>query len=191
MIIKDMIADAHKRYTLQQVGQEWQEFIEYVEKLKPRTTLEIGMASGASSLCLSNVTETLITLDCATPRNQDVFKELSKNCHYHHIVDNSHNERARKKLKELLKVKKLDLLFIDGDHSYQGVKDDFKDYLPFMEQDGVIAFHDITKSHYSANKLQCHVYKLWDEINIDKTKYKSLKSIAYNAKWGGIGIVEL
>jgi len=36
----------------------------------------------------------------------------------------------------------IDFLFIDGDHSYQGVKDDFALFHRWMRPDGLIAFHD-------------------------------------------------
>ena len=38
---------------------------------------------------------------------------------------------------------KLDFLFIDGDHSYNGVKLDFEMYAPMVRENGLIAFHDI------------------------------------------------
>jgi len=37
---------------------------------------------------------------------------------------------------------KIDLLFIDADHSYKGVSSDWKNWSPFMRKGGVIAFHD-------------------------------------------------
>jgi predicted O-methyltransferase YrrM len=37
----------------------------------------------------------------------------------------------------------VDLIFIDGDHSYEGVKQDFEIYAPLVRSDGLIAFHDI------------------------------------------------
>jgi predicted O-methyltransferase YrrM len=37
---------------------------------------------------------------------------------------------------------KIDLLFIDGDHSYEGVKRDWDLFLPHMSKFGVVAFHD-------------------------------------------------
>jgi predicted O-methyltransferase YrrM len=37
---------------------------------------------------------------------------------------------------------KIDLLFIDADHSYKGVSSEWKNWSPFMRKDGVIAFHD-------------------------------------------------
>ncbi|MEO0696929.1 MAG: class I SAM-dependent methyltransferase [Pseudomonadota bacterium] len=36
----------------------------------------------------------------------------------------------------------IDLLVIDGDHSYEGVKRDFENYRPFMRQGGLIVFDD-------------------------------------------------
>ena len=37
----------------------------------------------------------------------------------------------------------LDFLFIDGDHSYAGVKQDFEKYSGYVKRGGLIAFHDI------------------------------------------------
>jgi hypothetical protein len=39
----------------------------------------------------------------------------------------------------------LDCLFIDGDHSYPGVKCEFEMYGPMVTKGGLIAFHDIVE----------------------------------------------
>jgi MMP 1-O-methyltransferase len=39
----------------------------------------------------------------------------------------------------------LALLWIDGDHSYAGVKADVEAWVPFVRPGGVIAFHDASK----------------------------------------------
>ena len=36
----------------------------------------------------------------------------------------------------------IDFAFIDGCHSYQGVKNDFNSVMPYMNEQGIIAFHD-------------------------------------------------
>jgi len=36
----------------------------------------------------------------------------------------------------------LDLIFVDGSHSYEGVKADVRAWTPHLKEDGVIAFHD-------------------------------------------------
>lgn len=41
---------------------------------------------------------------------------------------------------------KIDLLFIDGDHTYEAVKQDFEEWFPFVKKGGVIVFHDSNKT---------------------------------------------
>lgn len=36
------------------------------------------------------------------------------------------------------------LLFIDGDHSYEGTRDDFLSWAPYVVESGLIAFHDVS-----------------------------------------------
>ena len=38
--------------------------------------------------------------------------------------------------------KEIDYLFIDGDHNYEAVKQDFTDWFPHVKSGGVISFHD-------------------------------------------------
>lgn len=38
---------------------------------------------------------------------------------------------------------KIDFIFIDGDHSYEGVSSDVKSWLPKIKDEGIIVFHDI------------------------------------------------
>lgn len=56
---------------------------------------------------------------------------------------NSHQRSSLEKVRKLLKGQKLDFLFIDGDHSYEGVKRDFEMYAPLVRKGGLIGFHDI------------------------------------------------
>ena len=45
------------------------------------------------------------------------------------------------------------LLWIDGDHSYEGVRKDFECWLPHLQPDAVIAFDDATDSKLGPAKL--------------------------------------
>ena len=36
----------------------------------------------------------------------------------------------------------IDMLYIDGDHSYESVKTDYEKWYPFLKKGGVVAFHD-------------------------------------------------
>jgi hypothetical protein len=55
------------------------------------------------------------------------------------IIGDSHSKQTISKLKKM--IDKIDLLFIDGDHSYNGVKADYELYAPLTKH--IIAFHDI------------------------------------------------
>jgi predicted O-methyltransferase YrrM len=41
----------------------------------------------------------------------------------------------------------LDVLLIDGDHSYDGVRRDFELYTPLVRPGGLIILHDIVQDH--------------------------------------------
>jgi methyltransferase family protein len=60
----------------------------------------------------------------------------------------------------------IDLLHIDGAHTYQDVKRDFESWLPKLAPDGIILFHDVMVRDYG-----CGVWKLWDEIARPKTSF--------------------
>jgi hypothetical protein len=38
--------------------------------------------------------------------------------------------------------KRFDFIFIDGDHTYDAVRKDLEDWLPLLEQNGFVGFHD-------------------------------------------------
>lgn len=42
--------------------------------------------------------------------------------------------------------RRIDVLFIDGDHSYEGCKRDIEAWLPFVKEGGVLLFHDCDES---------------------------------------------
>jgi predicted O-methyltransferase YrrM len=46
-------------------------------------------------------------------------------------------------LEALLGGRSIDVLFIDGDHSTEGMLQDFRDYAPLVRKGGIIAVHDI------------------------------------------------
>ena len=59
----------------------------------------------------------------------------------------SHVPETLARVKSLLRGEMLDFLFIDGDHSYEGVRQDFESYRSLVRPGGLIAFHDIAPAH--------------------------------------------
>jgi hypothetical protein len=61
-----------------------------------------------------------------------------------------------------------DILFIDGDHSYQGVLDDFNNFHTFVSKGGFIVFDDYQDAKYSPEVKPAvdHIVKLIELNNL-------------------------
>lgn len=79
----------------------------------------------------------------------------------------------------------IDFLFIDGDHSYEGVKEDFEKYSPYVKTGGSIVFHDINDSQRHRDR-GVMVSQFWQELK-DSGQYDTVE---FNAgqDWAGVGI---
>jgi predicted O-methyltransferase YrrM len=146
-----------------------------IDKLRPRTILEIGTAKGGTLLLLSRSASpdaTLISIDLPSgmhgggyPRwKAHLFRRFvlaTQNLHL--LRGNSHLRETYEKAVEVLRDKPVDLLFIDGDHSYSGVKQDYDQYRTLVRQGGLIVFHDILQNRFDPD---IQVAKLWDELKL-------------------------
>jgi predicted O-methyltransferase YrrM len=62
------------------------------------------------------------------------------------LRQDSHLPASLEAVKTALTGRELDFLFIDGDHTFDGVKQDFEMYSRFVKPGGWIAFHDIIEN---------------------------------------------
>jgi predicted O-methyltransferase YrrM len=134
---------------------EMSAFLKVVQNLCPRTVVEIGTARGGMFYGFSQLAQRdalLVSIDLPGSENGggQTESELSvlesfgpPTQRFCFLRANSHEEATRHSLVEALDGRKIDLLFIDGDHTYQGVKGDFEAYKSLVSPNGLIAFHDI------------------------------------------------
>ncbi|MFD2411315.1 CmcI family methyltransferase [Paenibacillus rhizoplanae] len=134
---------------------ELREFLELVQKRKPKTVVEIGTAGGGVfySLCqLADANARLISIDYPGGPyggGQDEYEVQlysgfgAPGQQLSFIRDRSFHHSTKQDLIRLLGDRQIDLLFIDGDHSYGGVSSDYHMYRQLVSQGGIIAFHDI------------------------------------------------
>jgi len=111
--------------------------------------------------------------------DESVMQSWKKSGQKLHIIKaDSHDSLTLEKVKNILNGRKFDFTFIDGDHTYDGVK---KDYEMYGEYSNIVAFHDIVPHVQSG----VGVKQFWDEITGNKTE------IIENTKqgWGGIGVI--
>jgi predicted O-methyltransferase YrrM len=184
-----------------QVISEIQALLNIVHELKVHTMLEIGSFNGGTLFLFTRMIEpnaNIVSLDMPGARfgkgveGNEKFKIpfftnfARDNQKISLIRGNSHLTSSFSKVKAALKGHSLDFLFIDGDHTYEGVKKDFEMYRPLVRRGGVVAFHDICKH---PPKSGCDVHSFWNEV---KRYYPHKEFISDpNQSWAGIGVLYL
>jgi predicted O-methyltransferase YrrM len=121
--------------------------------IRPKVCIEIGSARGKSACFIGlalrrNGGGKLYAIDphAATNWNDgksvDTFSIITENLRRAGVTE--FVEIVRQTSGEASKGwdKKIDLIFIDGDHSYEGVKADWELFLPHLNEFGVAVFHD-------------------------------------------------
>ena len=94
---------------------------------------------------------------------------------------NSHLDETRTRIEALLKGRKIDVLMIDADHSYEGVKRDYDLYSPLLADDGFIAMHDVILNRFDP---EIEVHRFWDELKAtEKTE-----ELVHDYGQGNLGI---
>ena len=187
---------SHKVIQPLQVQSEFYRFAALVARLKPKCVLEIGTCFGGTLFVLSRLSDhgaTIISVDLPGGKFGGGYQWLRtpiyrrfprKDQKLYLIRGNSHEVETQREVQQILGSGKLDLLFTDGDHSYDGVKTDFLCYLPMVRKGGIVAFHDIAEHPAGSG---CEVSRFWNEV---KQEYPHEEIIENRAQgWAGIGIV--
>jgi len=179
-----------------QIKEEFVELLKIFKELNPKYILEIGTANGGTLFCFCKLAEddaTIISIDLPEGPFGGGYPEwkipiyqafAKKNQKLYLLRKDSHQQETLEEVKKILNGNHLDFLFIDGDHSYEGVKKDFEMYSPLVRKGGIIAFHDIVKHPPDTG---CEVGKLWNEIKNSFNFKEIIKDI--NQNWAGIGVI--
>lgn len=122
-------------------------FYRACEIIKPKVIVEIGLKEAGNMKILSmhlGKGDLVIGMDWCKHRDSCVIPWADEaECDVVHVHGNSQDEAVQLELKEVLEGREIDVLFIDGDHSTEGMLSDYKNYSPFVRNGGIIAVHDI------------------------------------------------
>jgi cephalosporin hydroxylase len=195
-LINTVINTAYLNHDLTQLPSEITKFSEFYYSLRCKNILEVGSYLGGTFylFCkLSHPDGHKISIDYPYYDTQEQEME-AKNVHVKMksfaenvtiIKEDSHSEISLQKLKDTLKGEKLDFLFIDGDHTYEGVKQDFEMYSPFVKKGGYVGFHDINDRPLHRS-LNMYVHEFWNELPKENTITFNSKAVCM-----GIGIIKI
>jgi predicted O-methyltransferase YrrM len=178
-----------------QIREEISGLLDFVfgEKKEVRYVMEIGTHNGGTLFPftrLSRPNACIISLDLPhadfgggyEPWKRDLYQNFAVSGQTLHLLQaDSHEQATCKSVQDLLGANQLDFLFIDGDHTYGGVKKDFEMYSPLVRAGGIVAFHDII---HGPSVPTSRVDQFWEHI---KSRYP-YREIINDAAQGGAGI---
>ena len=140
-----------------QVRSEIRSLLTIVHHARCRRILEIGTANGGSLFLFARAAAAdahIISVDLPAgefgggyPRwKVPVYKAFARAGQRLDLIRaDSHAEATIAAVRRQLCGDPLDFLFIDGDHGYDGVRQDFEAYAPLVRPGGLVAFHDIAE----------------------------------------------
>ena len=165
----------------------WCKFCHY------KTLVEIGVQNAKTTVHLCNAAQTIggkvFGYDFFAPigvykgnyGNLEICQNKLKS--FGDIVKLQKVDTTTEKFDDMLRIDTggcIDFVFIDGDHSYRGVKNDFLKVYPHLSDMGTIAFHD-TYSHIGPRKF---ILELYTDLNDGTFDIINLPFGMGNARYG-------
>ena len=147
---------------------------------RPNTFVELGAHCGDSYSAFCQATRAFdLQTQCfavdtwegdsqAGYYGDEVFRELSE---FHDKSYGEFSELLRMRFDQALPLFEegcVDLLHIDGLHTYEAVKEDFETWLPKMSDSGLILFHDTNVR----DREDFQVWRLWQEVTAERPHFE-------------------
>lgn len=169
--------------------------VEILRAHQPSAICEIGAAGGGTTFLLAHAAAPdalVVSLDLAfTGSRKAALRQFARSeqkiiC----LQKDSHEPETVSVIRNCLPERKLDVLYLDGDHSYQGIRSDFEFYSPLVRPGGIIVFHDIVPDYRTRYGIETTSYvggvpQFWREI---KAAHESVEEIVEDAEQDGYGI---
>ncbi len=165
-----------------------------LENIKPQRMLEIGTHQGGTAAFWCELAPSVFSIDLpdglfggigwdgARARNERLQRDYPGV--YEGVLADSHLAST---LEIAAKRGPFDVVFIDADHRYEGVKQDLEMYSSVVRPGGAILFHDIVDTAFTREQ-GCYVAHLWNELKFRADAQSFLVS-PEGGNFGGIGMI--
>jgi predicted O-methyltransferase YrrM len=174
-----------------QMEDEITELVNEVRTLRPRAVIEIGTSMGGTLYLWTRFAAPdaiIISIDLPrgkfgggySPLRTPLYRRFARERQRLHLLRcDSHSPDTVSAVRELLGGRPVDFLFIDGDHTYDGVRKDWESYGEMMRPGGLVALHDVGKNYDDTE-----VKRFWDEV---KGRFQHREYLAHPQGFYGIG----
>ena len=171
-----------------------------LREMQPERLCEIGSAAGGTLFLLSRIAHPnarilSIDLNDSATRTESFRWLVQPGQRLTCIQGDSHQQEIFQKFRKWIGDDKLDFLFIDGDHTYEGVACDHRMYGPRVKPGGFVAFHDIAPDYMTRYGVDTGTYaggvpEYWAEV---KSRHaRCTEFVEHRRQDGrGIGVIEL
>lgn len=167
--------------------------LDLLRQERPATVLEIGTATGGTLFLWTRVARDdarLVSMDMCPLGALGRHSAFAVLCRGFARAEqrielifnrDSHEASTRDEVTRLLGNRSVDFLFIDGDHSYEGVSRDFELYAALVRAGGIVAFHDVAPRISAGTGVP----RFWNEF---KTTHETMEIVAASEPSYGIGV---
>ena len=120
-------------------------------KEKIASYFEIGVAAGGTTFLFNHFFDLkqIVLLDDNKHPEAGLRADILKDIKYTEVIGNSHDEESVAKVADF---EPFDIILIDGDHSYAGVKLDVTLFLPYLRPGGFLILHDSIRPEFDVQK---------------------------------------
>jgi hypothetical protein len=170
--------------------------IEIVKNFKPEVIVDLGVDFGFSTFCLAySKIGKIYGVDWFMgdihTGHRNTYEIVLEQCDYLSKNFDINNIEIIKQNFDILSEiwdKKIDLLHIDGLHTYEAVKNDFNNWSKFTDNKSVILFHDVESFKETVGKFfnELDGYKIINNGSAglgiytkDKKVFNTLKELVY------------
>jgi predicted O-methyltransferase YrrM len=184
------------------IQSQWEigELYQRALRQRPRVVLEIGTCHGGTLYMWCQAAHpqaVIVSIDL--PGGQfgggypecraDFYRAFALEQQRLHLLRaDSHSPETLEAVRRVLEGRPVDFLFIDADHTYAGVKQDYALYSQLVAPGGLIALHDVGPS---PTDPAIEVPRFWQELRSDLRNTTEWLDPTPNGRRIGIGMVEL
>jgi hypothetical protein len=173
-----------------------------VRNLRPRCVVELGVCLGTSFLAFCQAVKdggldtTLWAVDTwkgdphAGFYDATFLEQFRKGLEPYRSLDVRELITSFDDARRRFEPSSIDLLHIDGCHTYEAVRHDYETWSDAVGPDGVLLFHDIAHQEGDFG-----VYRLWEELRREHATVSFVHShglgvLLRSPRWSGVGALE-